>query len=156
MTPEEAAARLDQLATDIPRAAETALLDVLRRYRIRAIWWSSGGFSTATLRRMGHPYARAERGQQRLEPARINVQSRALVEGWAISPIERRGSTLSASLYNEAPEAAFMGRWEGDTFVEGPRSRMRARPLPEKVLAEIEQANAVEEALERAISEVMR
>jgi len=156
MTPEEAVARLEQLARDLLRAPETALLDVLKRYRIRAIWWSSGGFSTATLRSMGHPYAKAERGQQRLEPARINAQSRALVRGWAISPIERRGGTVSASLYNEAPEAQFMGRWEGDDWVQGPRSRMVARPLPVKVLAEIEQANAVEEALERAISEVMR
>jgi len=146
VTPEEAAARLEQLARDLLRAPETALLDVLKRYRIRAIWWSSGGFSTATLRSMGHPYARAERGQQRLEPARINAQSRALVRGWAISPIERRGGTVSASLYNEAPEARFMAGTR--TMVE--------RPLPEKVLAEIEQANAVEEALERAISEVMR
>jgi hypothetical protein len=161
MTPEQAASRLDRFAADLHGAVERGLGEALQVARLRAIWWSSGPHQTAYLRTLyrpsGHgPYSIAVPHPPGDE-ARINIQERrAIVNGWLIDPPTRQGGKVSGSVYNTAPEAAFMGHWEGEEFVQGPHSRMMARPLPVRVLAEAERGSWVLERLQAAIESVMR
>lgn len=148
MTEEQGARRLERFAEDLPRAAEAGLTEALKVVKERAVWWSSGALSPADLRRMDHPYARAERGQARPDPGRINIgKRRAVVEGWTAAPVERTGGTVRVSLYNTAPEARFL---------DGGTRLMVDRPLPARVLDELEGRGTALAALEAAIGEAMR
>ena len=159
MTPDEAADRIEQFARDLPEAVRKGAEDVARLARERAIWWSSGPYSTAALRRMYNPrgpYSRVDPNPPGAGAGRINIQTGNLVAGWRTDPPTRVGSKVQVSVYNTTPEAGYMGHWQGEEFVQGPRSRMMARPLPVKVLEELERSEAVMERLQAAIGEAMR
>ena len=145
MTPEEAAQRLERLANDLRTAANAGLAEILAEAKAAAIRWSSGPLKTAELRRMGHPYARRA-PMASVDPGRINIQERrAVVEGWVYAPVHRgAGGGLKASVYNTAPEAGFLST--GTPLME-------RRPLPERVIAEIEPR--VEEIMARAVERVL-
>jgi hypothetical protein len=140
MTPEAASRRLERFAAEMPGAADRGLSEVLKFARERAIWWSSGPFSGKALRAMYNPkgpYSKAE-PHPPADAARINIRSGDLMRGWAFTPISANGGKRSASLYNVAPEAGYMGHWDGAEWVQGPNSAMIGRPLPLRVMDEIE------------------
>jgi hypothetical protein len=152
MTEEEGAARLERFARDLQGMLERGLAEALKRARERAIWWSSGPLSESDLRRMGRPYARAERGQARADPGRINIQSRAVVEGWAAAPVERAGGKLRASLYDTAPHARYLYDTSDNPAYADRGTRLAlGRPLPERVLADLERGDMALSAIEGAL-----
>src|SRR6186997_3006498 len=115
-----AAERLTVEMRKAERASQTQAIELARQY-------SQGPYSTAELRRLGHPYARRH-GAPGLDPSLINRQSGLLARSWRREgPLEKDGG-LHTSVFNDAPEAFFMGGTE----------KMFERPLPERVLAEIE------------------
>ena len=163
MTAERAARRIERLADQLPQAAERGLSELLGKVVDRAIWWSSGPLSSETLAAMGHPYARNQRpvrrvagrrGTARPDPGRINIQTGDLVRSWVVAPLERRDGTVRASVYNASPEARFL--YDTRDNPEGPdrgTRRMVGRPLPERVLADIEPRawTLIDRALDRAL-----
>ena len=183
MTAERAARRIERLADQLPQAAERGLTELLGKVVDRAIWWSSGPLSSETLAAMGHPYARnappppppsappnfggmggrgrqrgarvaGRRGTARPDPGRINIQSGDLVRSWVVAPLERQGGTVRAAVYNASPEAAFLyDTRENPTWPDRGTRRMIGRPLPERVLKEIEPRawTLIDRALDRAL-----
>ena len=140
MTPEAGARRLEQFASEMPRTAEKALGEALKLARERAIWWSSGPFTTKELRRLYDPHGPYSTADPHppADEARINEQTGNLLRGWVVGATRNEGGALSGAVYNTSKEAAFMGKWEGDEWVQGERSKMIARPLPVRVMDEIE------------------
>jgi len=166
VTAERAARRIEKIADQLPQAAERGLSDLLGKVVDRAVWWSSGPLSSETLAAMGHPYARAQhplrtksgrkarKGTGRPDPDRINIQSGDLVRSWVVAPLERRGGTVKAAVYNASPEAAFLyDTRENPTWPDRGTRRMIGRPLPERVLKEIEPRawTLIDRALDRAL-----
>lgn len=102
---------LNRAATEIEDISVHYALDVARQL-------SSGTFSTAQLRRMGHPYRHGGRPPQ--NAAIINRQSGSFYRGWQIKPVETRGGRITAGLINTSPHAVLLMRGT---------SRMIARPI---------------------------
>lgn len=89
---------------------------------------SRGSLSTATLRRMGHPYSRRFPAGAAGQPdAVINRQTGRLAASWK-TRVQKTARGYTLTLWNDAPEAKFM---------MGTKS-MRARPILEVVLKETE------------------
>lgn len=90
---------------------------------------SSGPYSLADLRRMGHPYAR-RRPRPPLPPGVINVQSGLFRRSWHVEA-HLRGARMEVSIENRAPYARYL--------LEGTR-RMIPRPYEEALRRELRAA----------------
>jgi hypothetical protein len=79
---------------------------------------SSGRFSSAQLRRMGHPYRLSGTSPQ--DAAIMNRQSGQFYRGWRIIAPRKAGDEIRTSLVNDSPHARLLLRGT---------SRMIARPI---------------------------
>lgn len=86
---------------------------------------SSGPYSSAQLRRMGHPYS-AARPRPPADPAIINRQTGRFLAGWRIQGPRKTTKGLVTKLINDAPQAARLDRGT---------SRMIARPIRARIMA---------------------
>ncbi|WP_394794869.1 hypothetical protein [Armatimonas sp.] len=68
---------------------------------------SSGGLSTAELRRRDHPYARRH-GTAREDPEVINEQTGKFKRSWRATRPTRTGNRLRSRIRNTDPKAKFM------------------------------------------------
>jgi hypothetical protein len=84
---------------------------------------SSGPYSSAALRRMGHPYAR-RRPRPPGDVAIVNVQTGRFLAAWRVSGPRKTGSGLSTRLVNNSPQARLL---LGGTKV------MIARPIIKRI-----------------------
>lgn len=87
---------------------------------------SSGPYSSAALRTMGHPYSR-RRPRPPAAPYQINVQSGLFRRSWDVKA-RFDGETLEVTFDNTAPYARYL--FEGT-------SRMIPRPIRERVKREM-------------------
>lgn len=96
---------------------------------------SSGPYSLAMLRALGHPYARA-RPNPPQDAAIINVQTGVFRESWEAGVPRRRGTVMRTRLTNTAPHARFLPR--GTTrMIERPiltRIGERMRPVRRQIM----------------------
>jgi hypothetical protein len=124
---DEAAEAIGRKADALKREIEWAqrkngylLLQAARLY-------SSGPYSLAALRRMGHPYARRHAAAP-LDPAVINLQTGRFAASWRLESVGG-GLIGGMRVVNDAPYAGYL---------EEGTSRMIRRPIEEKILAENE------------------
>lgn len=132
------------LMTELRRAERANVQTVMRS----AQDYSFGPYSSPELAAMKHPYAKRRRkGQARLDPGVINVQTGEFLFGWEDEGPEERGDTIFSQVFNETPHAEYLAK--GALF-------MVALPLPEKVKDATEvrvddrRRRAVVKAFERA------
>jgi hypothetical protein len=92
--------------------------------------YSRGPYSSATLRRLGHPYRRRG-GAPPLPPEIINRQSGAFFDAWHGTGFVASGRSLGVGLENDSEEAAYLKT--------GTRKMIR-RPVEKAVLGEAERA----------------
>jgi hypothetical protein len=128
----EASRLLRRMGSATEAEVRKALQTTARSTKEKAQRLSSGGFSLAQLRRMGHPYAkrhgRSRRGrfQQHAaslpygDAAVINEQSGDFKKGWRAARVTRDGERLTARVHNVDPKA--------DLLFEGTRFMIR-RPI---------------------------
>lgn len=84
---------------------------------------SSGPYSRAQLRQMGHPYA-TRRPRPPADPAQVNVQSGQFLAGWRVSGPRRTVHGLTTRLVNNSRAARLL---------LGGTRRMIARPIVERI-----------------------
>jgi hypothetical protein len=84
--------------------AEEAPREVLRAARVL----SSGGYTSAMLRRMGHPYAKRAPNPP-LPAYMINVQSGKFRDSWRCE-VKRVGQQVTLVVTNDAPYAGYLFR----------------------------------------------
>lgn len=128
-TPDEIAAFFRQAADRLPAELLQAEADNLRTVLESARDHSSGPYSTAMLRRMGHPYARRHR-RASLDPGVINVQSGMFLAAWTAYPPVMSGDSIRSQVRNDSAHADFM---------KGTRT-MIPRPIVSKVTEETREA----------------
>lgn len=133
-TPQEVAQTLKRIARQIPKELREAEKVTLAEAHSRAFSYSSGPYSSASLRRMGHPYA--HRAPNPPMPAGIiNKQSVRFRGSWRRKLGSWSGGTLTSTLSNNSPEARYM---RGTKFmIERPITALvvkMIRPIREKNL----------------------
>jgi hypothetical protein len=87
--------------------------------------FSSGPFSTALLRKMGHPYARRKPNPPQ-DPAIINRQSGDFINAWRVSGPRQTTTGLKTKLINDVRYAIYLQNGT-ETMIE--------RPIREKILS---------------------
>lgn len=100
---------------DAERQSAQSALEIAREL-------SSGRFSTAQLRALGHPYRIG--GVPPQDPAIINRQSGRFYHGWRIIPPRQSQGGLVTRLVNDSPQAKRLSRGT---------SRMIARPILQRI-----------------------
>ncbi|SRR6266511_3332041 len=97
-----------------------------RLVKARLVKLSGGPYSAAALRAMGHPYSR-RRPHPPAAPYIVNVQSGQFRRSWRVKA-RMQGGDLEIIVDNTAPYARYL--FDGT-------SRMIARPIRERVAAEV-------------------
>jgi hypothetical protein len=115
---------------------ESVLGEELERFADRAIHsavsWSSGGFSSAQLAAMGHPYAkRAPHPPQ--DPGIINRQSGTFLRSWRSSGLEYTLEGLGIRVFNEAPYADYLDKGTSLMILRPIIDRLDEELLPELI-----------------------
>ena len=90
----------ERLRARLNEAERENVQDVLATARL----YSSGPYSRADLRRLGHPYAR-RRPRPPLPPGIVNVQTGTFLAGWRVEGPDR---DLASRVVNETDRAEFM------------------------------------------------
>ena len=101
----------------------------LKEAKAQAVLFSSGTLSTATLRRMGHPYA--VRNPTAPDPGKINVQTGVFRAAFTSSPPSASGGGITSSVINNSKVAGYLAN--GTRF-------MIARPLAVKAQVAVQPA----------------
>jgi hypothetical protein len=144
-TPREAEVLLRRRVEAVDRAVRDSEKATLADALKIAQKLSSGPFTTAMLRALGHPYSR-RRPNPPADPAIINVQTGAFRAGWkATGPFNSRGGLVSR-LRNLSPYAGFL--FSGT-------SRMIARPIAQAIQGRVRDLRyrRMREAVNRALIE---
>lgn len=110
-------AEFRRAADELPRQVEAANLQLLQEALRRARGLSSGRYSSAQLRRLGHPYRHG--GHPPMDPSVVNRQSGRFGQSWRLTPD-------SKGIENIDPKAPLL---------LGGTSRMIRRPLLDRVYA---------------------
>ncbi|WP_395089293.1 hypothetical protein [Armatimonas sp.] len=95
---------LEKRVREVTAKAETLTQEDAQRELMEA---SSGGLSTAELRRRDHPYARRH-GTAREDPKVINEQTGKFKRSWRATRPTRTGNLLRSRIRNTDPKAKFM------------------------------------------------
>ena len=143
-SPQAIGRRFERRALALEAAVIKAEKKSMRRALTIAHRWSSGRYSTATLVKMGHPYARRNPHPPQ-DPSIINRQTGVFWAAWRVIGPEVVGDRLKSRLVNEAPYAYFLDK--------GTRT-MIARPILSRVMAELQPERRRRHAA--AISAVLR
>ena len=101
----------------------------LKEATAQAVTFSSGTLTTATLRRMGHPYA--VRNPIAPDPGIINAQTGVFRSAFTSSPPSASGGVITSSIVNASKVAGYLAN--GSRF-------MIARPLAVKVQIAVQPA----------------
>ena len=129
MTPRQVADRLRRDKAAVARLIEVEERKVAERALQRAVGLSSGLFSTAELRRLGHPYA-TRHGAPQLPPGVINAQRGLFRSRWRLIEVRK-------SLTPGQPGAFFVieNRDRAADFLQPGTRFMFRRPIDEAVEA---------------------
>lgn len=93
---------------------------------------SSGGLTERDLQDLDRPFAKRH-GAPLLDPGEINERTGTFRGNWTpVEPVQD-GNDLASGLYNADPKAPYLEQPDG-----GPNSSMFARPIDEKIIAEVE------------------
>jgi hypothetical protein len=125
VTPERAALILRRRALTFEREVRRAETEILAQAQRMAVDLSSGGYTSAMLRRMGHPYA-TRRPAPPQSAAIINAQTGLFRGSWRTSGPRRTGSGFKSTLENTAGYAALL--FQGTEV-------MIPRPIRERIAA---------------------
>jgi hypothetical protein len=94
---------------------------------------SSGPYSSARLREMGHPYRLG--GSPPADPAVINAQSGKFRAAWVVQPPRKKADGLSTRIVNTAPYAVYLLSGT-DRMIARPilaRMREKLRPIRQRI-----------------------
>ncbi len=136
--------RLDRVEKNLPRRIQEAEMRTVRRAQAEARKLSSGTFSTARLRQMGHPYAkRNPRPPQ--DEAIVNAQSGVFRDAWQTRGVAVDADGTITALVNDSENA---GR-----LVSG-RGAAIARPIDVRIVERVQPQRLAfaTEAVRRLIS----
>lgn len=121
MTLDELSAHFGRIAHEMEATASQVVEDAIKDTLVAAEMLSSGVYTTADLRELGHPYAKRDPRPPQ-DAAIINRQTGRFQRSWK----PKRLSAFHAQVINDSPEAEFLAKKEGT-------ARMIARPLVERV-----------------------
>lgn len=112
---------LEGYVRDAEKASGQYALEEARRL-------SMGTYSTAMLRALGHPYARA-RPRPPQDPAIINMQSGEFLFGWRLRAPRVDGGVMRTRLVNIAPHAKFLPHGTKKMIARPFEKRIRERVM---------------------------
>jgi hypothetical protein len=94
---------------------------------------SSGPYSSARLRQMGHPYRIG--GTPPMDPAIINAQTGKFRAAWRVDPPRKRADGLSTRIVNTQPYAVYLLSGTGKMIARPILGRMREklRPIRQRI-----------------------
>lgn len=106
MTPKDAAREILRRASALKAAARKTQIEMAKRAVEEGKALSMGNYKTATLRKLGHPYSKANNRPP--QPGFvINKQSGLFYRSWR-RRYETTGNVMTATIWNASPEAVFL------------------------------------------------
>jgi hypothetical protein len=125
-SPADIAAEIGRRRAALPGALRSAEMETIKKAQETARRLSTGGYKTAALTAMGHPYSKRKPNPP-ADPGIINLQSEDLYRGWRRKTGNWSGGTLFSYVFNTSAHAVLIEA--GGTSA----SLQIARPLVEKV-----------------------
>lgn len=130
LVPKDFAQELRRRATLLERELVKAEAENLKQAEGAAKLASSGGYSSARLAAMGHPYATRD-PRPPGDPGIINNQKGVFLRSWQRDAPRLEGNRIVSRLRNTAPQAGYLDK--------GTR-RMIARPIRQVIYRSVRQA----------------